>query len=309
MTTSKFLPELEAFQWAGRDVFVIYDSDISQKARVKEAEQKLCSILSERGAETYKVRLPDDNDKVGLDDYLLDHSDDDLFDLLQSTNAASPSYVLPKTLKELMDTDYPPTQWIWEKFILKGEVNLLYANGGVGKSMLALNLAIHCASGLPFLEDTTTSTPVLILFAEDGEAEVNRRAKAIYASIKPVKKPPRKSPDLFGNTSLSDIPALKKNPSIKLWCNPLEGATLATISDTGEITEEPRLHNLRAELKKIGKPAFIILDSLIDLFNMNEILRPPVNSALKKVLGGVNCHAKVPHLGGNLHLKLPHLIC
>jgi len=31
--------------------------------------------------------------------------------------------------------------------------------------------------------------------------------------------------------------------------------------------------------------------------------------ALDMVVFSVNCHAKVPHLGGELHLKLPHLIC
>lgn len=280
MTKSILLPELDLIEWVDREVYVIFDSDINANVRIQAAEQRLIGMLQSRGSTLYPVRLPDgiDDEKVGADDYLLCHSDDDLFDLLLSTLETPESYAHPKTLREIMDTDYPPTQWIWDKFVLEGEVNLLYADGGVGKSMLALNLAIHCASGLPFIGDRTKSTPVLILFAEDGEAEVHRRANAICSSIKDQNCKQR------GTTSDS---SLKKNPPIYLWCNPVDGATLATIGDTGEIDEESRLHNLRAELKKIGKPTFVVLDSLIDLFNMNEILRPPVNAALKKVLGGL----------------------
>jgi hypothetical protein len=62
---------------------------------------------------------------------------------------------------------------------------------------------------------------------------------------------------------------------------------LAVIDDNGEVREQPRLHALRAELAKIGKPALLVLDSLADLFALNESLRLPVNAALKRVLGGL----------------------
>ena len=153
MTNSVFLPDLEKFNWSGREVFIAYDSDIVTKERVQEAEQRLCNVLTDRGAITYKLRLPDyvQGDKTGLDDYLLDHSDEEFELLIDESEPVETNYETPKSLTEILNTDYPPTQWIWNKLVLEGEVNLLYADGGVGKSMLALNLAIHCASGLPFI--------------------------------------------------------------------------------------------------------------------------------------------------------------
>lgn len=265
MTASKFLPELEAFNWAGRAVFIIYDSDISHKTRVQDAEQRLCKALTDHGADTCKVRLPDDgDDKVGLDDYLLDHTDDDFELLVNEAEFEESPYDLPKSIAHLLNADYPDTEWVWEGFVLKGHVNLLYGDGGVGKSLLALHLAISVAAGRVLLDNEVIRMPVLALFAEDGEAEVSRRSQQIYKDYK-------LNPD-------DDLP-------VGLWCQPHGDTLLAVIADTGEVTEQPRLHNLRAELEKIGKPALVILDSMADLFAMNESLRLPVNAAMKRVLG------------------------
>ena len=82
-------------------------------------------------------------------------------------------------------------------------------------------------------------------------------------------------------------PRRQRRSSVRLWCQPREDTLLAAIDDNGVVKELPRLQTLRAELARIGRPVLLVLDSLADLFALNESLRLPVNSALKRVLGGL----------------------
>ncbi|MEW4490239.1 phage/plasmid primase, P4 family [Thalassoglobus sp. JC818] len=71
----KLSPELQRVKWQGREVFICYDSDLSEKEQVAQAEAKLASFLSKVGAKVKVIRLPDgpDGSKQGLDDYLINH--------------------------------------------------------------------------------------------------------------------------------------------------------------------------------------------------------------------------------------------
>ena len=87
----ELLPSLERIEWQGRDVFIVYDSDVREKADVQDAETRLAAHLQRRGANVKVVRLPDgppDEDgkptKFGLDDYLVAHGPDELQALLDA---------------------------------------------------------------------------------------------------------------------------------------------------------------------------------------------------------------------------------
>jgi putative DNA primase/helicase len=71
------LAELERIDWKGRLAYIAYDSDISEKSEVQDAEARLAAHLTNRGATVKAVRIPagpPDADgkptKLGLDDYL-----------------------------------------------------------------------------------------------------------------------------------------------------------------------------------------------------------------------------------------------
>jgi hypothetical protein len=269
MSKSELLPELQGFKWAGRDAAIVFDSDIAEKEHVQAAERRAMNELTARGAIVRPVRLPaaETGGKVGLDDYLLTHDADHLIELIRSTAPARGSYDPPIAFAALMANRYPRTEFAWTDFILAGETNLLFGDGGIGKSLLALHIAVAVASGKPLFGQDTMPMPVLGLFAEDGEAQTQYRLESVLASL--------------GITAKADLP-------IRLWCQPREDPLLAVIDDNGTVKELPRLHALRAELAKIGRPALVILDSLADLFALNESLRLPVNAALKRVLGGLS---------------------
>jgi hypothetical protein len=69
----ELLPELEMFEWARRDVYLIFDSDIQANTNVCRALNDLAETLARRGALPRLVLLPagDDGEKVGLDDFLV----------------------------------------------------------------------------------------------------------------------------------------------------------------------------------------------------------------------------------------------
>lgn len=82
------LPELEAFVWKGRPVYICYDSDAVHNPQIQAAEARLATELSlRRGAVLHLVRLPNlpGGEKQGVDDLLVSQGPDTLEGLL--TNA------------------------------------------------------------------------------------------------------------------------------------------------------------------------------------------------------------------------------
>lgn len=79
-----FLPQLEEIAWARRNVYVIFDSDLATNEGVLAALKELAYHLEHRGAYVYVCWLPagEDDEKVGLDDFLVAHGPDELAQVL-----------------------------------------------------------------------------------------------------------------------------------------------------------------------------------------------------------------------------------
>ena len=86
-------------------------------------------------------------------------------------------------LDDLDTAEVPAQAWTWEGYIPAGEVTLLGAHGGTGKSMIALMLAVSVALGLPLFGVPTTAAPVVFFSAEDGAETVRRRLQAVLRSM------------------------------------------------------------------------------------------------------------------------------
>jgi len=79
-----WLPQLEEIVWEGRNVHVVYDSDILYKPDVQLALAQLCDNLTRRGAVVMVVHLSGPEEKkVGLDDYLVKHGITKFMDLME----------------------------------------------------------------------------------------------------------------------------------------------------------------------------------------------------------------------------------
>ncbi len=72
----------------------------------------------------------------------------------------------------LSEIETQPVHWLWEKRIPLGKITLLDGDPGMGKSLLALNLAARVSSGRPMPDGTPGQQGGVILIApEDGAAD------------------------------------------------------------------------------------------------------------------------------------------
>lgn len=104
-----FLPELEAVNWIRRTVFICFDSDYLTKPNVCSAINALCAELEERGAVVKVLTLPEgaEGAKVGLDDYLLAHTPEDLTTLLDEAEYLGLSRSLWQMNNEVLYVEDP----------------------------------------------------------------------------------------------------------------------------------------------------------------------------------------------------------
>ena len=79
------LPELEQIKWRGRNVFIVFDSDVVQKDSVKRALKALSTVLTDKGAYVRVATLPTDinGTKNGADDFLVKYGKKALEHLLR----------------------------------------------------------------------------------------------------------------------------------------------------------------------------------------------------------------------------------
>lgn len=88
-------------------------------------------------------------------------------------------------LGRVPEQQIPPLRWIMQSYLPAGDVTLLAGPGGVGKSLLAVTLAIVVASGQgcgPFPPPEERRV-VLMLSGEDDVAELERRVAAVCRAM------------------------------------------------------------------------------------------------------------------------------
>ncbi|MDA2920646.1 DUF3854 domain-containing protein [Desulfobacterota bacterium AH_259_B03_O07] len=128
------LADLDYIAWDNRDVYIAFDSDVMIKEQVRQALDRITEHLKRKGAKLFHVYLPnDDNNKVGVDDFLLKHDVDALFSLTKKPEDTKNEEKNQKTiysarfegLIEIVVFDGIPRFLVLEdgKGILKTEIN------------------------------------------------------------------------------------------------------------------------------------------------------------------------------------------
>ncbi|MDQ3754021.1 MAG: DUF3854 domain-containing protein [Acidobacteriota bacterium] len=96
-----FLADWDYIALKGRDVRIVFDSDVMQKPEVRKALDRLTEHLRRKGAHVSPVYLPGGREsKIGIDDYLLTHGVDELEALV---DAPRPQAQAAQPVIELLD--------------------------------------------------------------------------------------------------------------------------------------------------------------------------------------------------------------
>ena len=78
--------------------------------------------------------------------------------------------------------DPPPRQWLVPGMLLMGTVGLLYGDGGTGKSLLAMQLAVAVSTGRAWLNKPVKSGGAIYYSCEDNRDEIHRRLADVCRS-------------------------------------------------------------------------------------------------------------------------------
>jgi hypothetical protein len=170
--TRRLHPDLEALPLKGRTVYVVFDSEDNSDV-TREAEA-LARALRGKGASVGILRLPREGaDKVGLDDYLVKHTADELRALMAATECKTrrPPRLLSRRFAEMK---MRPVHWLVPDFIPRGSLTVIAGDGGFGKSALTLHLAACLTNGAACFGLAYEPPPVgrvLLAGCEDGEED------------------------------------------------------------------------------------------------------------------------------------------
>jgi len=262
--------ELRRQGWSdGAIIYVITNPDYSISAHILDQTQ--------RPSDEQAMRVINDMNAKGV---VRDPTVEEDFADADDDTAATDDLVreerrkLPKTLSltELMEGNFPRTVYTVGDLVMQGVVNMLYANGGMGKTTIAIQMGVAVAAGRQIFGRDTIRGPALLVLAEDGRGEIKVRVGAALKDL--------------GITDMSEM-------DCETWPVVGEEISIARIDETGKTVLQPFYYDLEKKLAAArarspeGPGLFVVLDSLADIAEMGEAQRLPVNIFFKRVLGGL----------------------
>ncbi len=170
---------------------------------------------------------------------------------------------------EFAGTAPPSREWLVEDLIPHKNVTLLYGDGGTGKSLLALQLAVAVASGTDWLQKTPRTGACLFISAEDDKDEIHRRLAAIAAGA---------------NIDLSTLSTLHVVTLVG------DSAVLAASNKTRSYIQPTTLFAAVEAAIVEHKPVLVVLDTLADTFGGDENVRGHVRQFVGFLRGWATKH-------------------
>jgi RecA-family ATPase len=170
----------------------------------------------------------------------------------------APSFTSERTSRffsvaELDGQPVPPREWLVPDLIPHRNVTLLGGDGGAGKSLLALQLAMAVVAGKPWIGRAVTQGPALLLSAEDDHDELHRRLADITRAA---------------GVRFADLGAMT--------IRSLAGEDALLAIETAVSLTETALYEELARRAEVERPRLIVLDTLADLYPGNENERTKV---------------------------------
>src|SRR4051812_27738944 len=156
----------------------------------------------------------------------------------------------------------PERRWIVQDWLPIGTVTSLYGSGGVGKTLIAQQLATCVATGRDFFGLETTQAPALVIACEDDRDELHRRQVAICAT---------------SGVEMHKLGLLNLAPRAG------RQNILATF-DRGIIQLMPLYQTIREAARSTGAK-LIVVDNIAQCFGGNENIRAEVTAFVNALSG------------------------
>ena len=171
--------------------------------------------------------------------------------------AAIPAWLLRRAMfspvSRQVSEAIPPREWHVPDLLPASGVTLLGGDGGTGKSLLAMQLAISTASGCPWIGHEVRQGGALYLSAEDEEDELLRRIAEVSAA--------------------EAIAPLEFEAALAIRSMVGQDALLAALDRATGRLEPTALFRTLDEQMGAAKPALVVLDTLADLHAGDENVR------------------------------------
>ena len=154
--------------FAGKFVVIFPDNDDVGRAHAEAVAQS----VTKYAAAVKVVSLPDVPEKGDVSDYLAQHTPDELKAIVnaaprwrQAGDTENPFFVdAPQAITRLR----PDIDWLVQGLIQRGANGFICANPKVGKSWVAIDLALSLSLGQPFLGMPTVQSKVALVSREDA---------------------------------------------------------------------------------------------------------------------------------------------
>ena len=266
---------------AGRDVLILQDNDDAGRAKALAAAQALHGTAKSMRI----VLLPDLPQKGDVSDWLdadprrAEKLTEICFDVplwTSDDNASSPpskqqepaaDTIAPLPLINIAtwhNAAVPERQWVVRDRVPLAAVTLLSGDGGVGKSIVALQLAVATATGRDWLGSLPEPGPVFVICCEDDAEELHRRTAPI--------------------AELCDTNFEQLSKAMHLLSFAGNDAVMAAPNNNGLIVPTTLLKRVTKTACEI-RPRLIVLDNLADIFAGNENDRAQVRQFITLLRG------------------------
>ena len=159
----------------------------------------------------------------------------------------------------------PDRQWIVRDWIPCGVVTGLYGDGGLGKSLLAMQLQVACALGAPWPGLPAEQCPTLGVYCEDDEDELRRRQRDIERDYG------------VDRSQMRDVHWI---------CRLGHDNVMMTFAKNGAGELTP-FYSQVLEAARDLKARTVILDTVADMFAGNENDRLQVRQFVSRALGSI----------------------
>jgi RecA-family ATPase len=250
-----------AVWFSGRTVNVSMDNDDAGRKNTARALE----WLAKGNASTVRVPLlPGLGSKCGLDDWIAEHSPKEYREIVAKTFpeiiGSNPVIIDPTSWE---NKPVPEREWIVEPLIPANNVSLLYGDGGLGKSLLSLQLAAARALKREWLGIKTTAGRTLVISAEDDGDEMHRRlfniTRCYGAKLAHL-----------GNIKLVDLVG--------------QDAVIGELSRSGKVVAT-ELYKFMVSMIALFRPGLVIIDALADGFSGDENNRSQARQFISMLRG------------------------